>query len=33
MVQMKIEAAGKGSPVHHSLHPDIEVVVHWEWKG
>lgn len=27
------EAAGKGCPVHHSLHPDIEVVMNWEWNA
>ena len=28
-----LEAAARGCPVHHSLHPDIEVVMNWEWKG
>ena len=28
-----LEASAKGCPVHHSLHPDIEVVMNWEWKG
>ncbi|MGB6219442.1 OsmC family protein [Haloferula sp.] len=28
-----LEAAAKGCPVHHSLHPEIEVVMNWEWKG
>ena len=28
-----LEAAAKGCPVHHSLHPDIEVVMNWAWKG
>ena len=28
-----LEAAGKGCPVHHSLHPDIEVVINWDWNG
>lgn len=26
------EAAARGCPVHHSLHPDIEVVMKWTWK-
>ena len=26
------EAAARGCPVHHSLHPDIEVVMLWTWK-
>lgn len=28
-----LEAAAKGCPVHHSLHPEIEVVIHWTWAG
>ena len=28
-----LEAAAKGCPVHHSLHPDIEVVLNWSWTG
>lgn len=28
-----LEAAGKGCPVHHSLHPEIEVVMNWQWLG
>ena len=28
-----LEAAGKGCPVHHSLHPDIEVAIDWKWAG
>ncbi|MBB5350009.1 putative OsmC-like protein [Haloferula luteola] len=28
-----LEAAGKGCPVFHSIHPDIEVVMHWNWVG
>jgi uncharacterized OsmC-like protein len=28
-----LEAAGKGCPVHHSLHPDIEVGINWDWAG
>jgi uncharacterized OsmC-like protein len=27
------EATGRGCPVHHSLHPDIEVVMDWQWVG
>lgn len=26
------EAAARGCPVHHSLHPDIEVVMNWTWQ-
>ncbi len=28
-----LESAARGCPVHHSIHPDIEVVMHWEWRG
>lgn len=28
-----LEAAGKGCPVHHSLHPEIEVGINWDWVG
>lgn len=28
-----LEAAAMGCPVHHSLHPDIDVVMNWEWTG
>ncbi|MGE9269434.1 MAG: OsmC family protein [Verrucomicrobiales bacterium] len=28
-----LEATGKGCPVHHSLHPDIDVVMNWSWEG
>ena len=28
-----LEAAGNGCPVKHSIHPDIEVVVDWDWRG
>ncbi len=27
------EATGRGCPVHHSLHPDIAVVMNWRWTG
>jgi len=27
-----LEAAAKGCPVHHSLHPDIAVVLTWQWQ-
>jgi len=28
-----LESTGRGCPVHHSIHPDIEVVMNWEWAG
>ena len=28
-----LEAAARGCPVHHSIHPDIEVVINWRWLG
>jgi putative redox protein len=27
-----LEAAAHGCPVHHSIHPDIEVVMNWQWQ-
>jgi uncharacterized OsmC-like protein len=27
-----LEAAARACPVHHSIHPDIEVVLNWEWR-
>jgi putative redox protein len=27
-----LESAAKGCPVHHSIHPDIEVVMNWFWE-
>jgi putative redox protein len=27
-----IEATARGCPVHHSIHPDIEVVMNWNWQ-
>lgn len=27
-----LESTGMGCPVHHSLHPDIEVVIDWRWQ-
>jgi uncharacterized OsmC-like protein len=27
-----LEAAALACPVHHSIHPDIEVVLNWEWQ-
>ncbi len=28
-----LEQAAKGCPVHHSLHPDIEIPIHYEWNA
>jgi uncharacterized OsmC-like protein len=28
-----LESAARGCPVHHSIHPDIEVVMNWVWKA
>lgn len=27
-----LENTARGCPVHHSLHPDIEVVMNWTWQ-
>jgi putative redox protein len=27
-----LESTGNGCPVHHSLHPDVEVVLNWSWQ-
>lgn len=27
-----LESTARGCPVHHSIHPDIEVVISWSWK-
>jgi putative redox protein len=27
-----LESAANGCPVHHSIHPDIEVVMNWTWQ-
>jgi putative redox protein len=27
-----LESTAKGCPVHHSIHPDIEVVMNWSWQ-
>jgi uncharacterized OsmC-like protein len=27
-----LEATALGCPVHHSLHPDIEVILNWRWQ-
>ena len=27
-----LESAARGCPVHHSIHPDIEVVMNWTWR-
>lgn len=26
-----LESAARGCPVHHSIHPEIEVVMNWAW--
>jgi putative redox protein len=28
-----IESAARGCPVHHSIHPDIDLVMNWIWSG
>ena len=27
-----LESTARGCPVHHSNHPDIEVVMNWKWR-
>ncbi len=27
-----LESAARGCPVHHSIHPDIDVVMNWRWR-
>ena len=27
-----LESAARGCPVHHSIHPEIEVVMTWKWR-
>jgi putative redox protein len=27
-----LESAARGCPVHHSIHPDIEVIMNWTWR-
>lgn len=27
-----LESAARGCPVHHSIHPDIDVVMNWKWQ-
>ncbi len=27
-----LESAAQGCPVHHSIHPDIDVVMNWTWQ-
>lgn len=27
-----LEGAANGCPVHHSIHPEIEVVMNWQWR-
>ena len=29
--RLLLESAARGCPVHHSLHPDIEVALNWNW--
>jgi len=28
-----LESAARGCPVHHSIHPDIDMVMNWRWRG
>jgi len=28
-----LEQAGRGCPVHHSIHPGIEIVMNWTWNA
>lgn len=28
-----LENAARSCPVYHSIHPDIDVVMHWDWRG
>jgi len=28
-----IESAARGCPVHHSLHPEIDLELNWRWSG
>jgi len=28
-----LEQAGRGCPVHHSIHPGIEIVMNWRWNA
>jgi uncharacterized OsmC-like protein len=28
-----LESAARGCPVHHSIHPDITVVMNWTWRS
>ena len=30
--RMILESAARGCPVHHSIHPDVEVVIKWQWQ-
>jgi uncharacterized OsmC-like protein len=27
-----LESAARGCPVHHSIHPDIDLVMNWKWR-
>lgn len=27
-----LESTARGCPVHHSIHPDIKVVMNWNWR-
>ncbi len=29
--RMVLESAARGCPVHHSIHPDVDVVMNWIW--